>query len=160
MKKYFNKHKYISSIYILLSVFIINIVQSCTKKKITLKAAKDDIIEVIYYKNDSIDLEVKGIYEKAYIKKGIFINIDNDFYYSEKKGSKSLMFSTKKDTVFEEENENELNYLYEIKKVSNNSFKTTCIYVNDYGEKHIFQMIYYDKDYKIFKIVRNGKNYE
>jgi hypothetical protein len=103
---------------------------------------------------------VKGIYEKAYIKTGIFINIDNDFYYSEKKGSKSLMFSTKKDTVFEEENENELNYLYEIKKVSNNCFKTTCIYVNEYDEKHVFQMIYYDKDYKIFKIVRNGKNYE
>jgi hypothetical protein len=49
MKKYFYKQKHIIGIYILLSVFTINIIQSCTKKKITLKAAKDDIIEVIYY---------------------------------------------------------------------------------------------------------------
>lgn len=121
-------------------------------------AAKNDIIEVIYYKNDSIDLEVKGIYEKAYVKTGTIINIDNDFYYSEKNGSKSLMFSTKKDTVFE--CKNELNHIIEIKKVSDNSFKTTLTYVNDFEEKFISQIIYYDKDYKILKIFRNGRSYE
>ncbi len=141
----------------LLIIILINVVlQSCTKT-VTLKAAKDDIVEVIYYNNDSIDLKVKGIHEKNYIKTGSMININNDFYYSEKNVNKYLMLSIKKDTIFQYENE--LKYKVEIKKISKDTFTSTSIYINEYGEEYILQVIYYDKEYNIFKIIRNNRTY-
>lgn len=157
MKEYFNKQKNMKSIFMLLSIFIMNIgIQSCTKK-VTLKAAKDDIIEVIYYKGDSIDLKVKGIYEKYYVNTGSIVKIDNEFYSGDGNDNKHLMLSTKKDTIFQYENE--LKYKVEIKKISKDTFKSTSIYINEYGEEYILQVIYYDKDYNIFKIIRRNRTY-
>ena len=141
------------------SILIILIIFCSCEKKTILKADKENWIEVVYYDKDSLDIIYKDTLSKGIIKEGIFVNKDNEIYYKNYNGEEYLRMSIKIDTIFQVEREGLDNEYIDIKQLSKDIFESSYFFINDDNEKINLLTLYYDKNYKINKIVRNNHTY-
>ncbi len=127
---------------------------SCNKNnKVKFASSFPEEYEVDYSK-DTIRIVFKHLKSKI-TDTLVCAKLGNDFFEVDKSNNKNLFLSTNKDTLYSV-NDDGSSYKTEIKKVNDSSFKTSTILVNDLGSEVLLSSIYYDKNYKILKIEKQG----
>ncbi|MEC5395949.1 hypothetical protein [Bergeyella sp. RCAD1439] len=134
--------------------FIVMILFSCNKKedRIKLMGRFNEEYEVDYRK-DTIRIIFKNL-ESNFEDSLVCVKKLNDFYEIDN-NDKRVFFSVNKDTVYSI-NDKGFTYKTEIKKVDKTVFKTSTILTNDMQEEVLLSSIFYDENYRIIKIEKQG----